>query len=53
MIYGKSLIFDEAGISYFHEVFFGKSETLLEIEDQFGCSITRSVYVKKYNEYLS
>ena len=36
MIYGKSLIFDEAGISYFHEVFFGKSETLLEIEDQFG-----------------
>ena len=24
-----------------------------EVETQFGCSITRSVYVKKYNEYLS
>lgn len=28
------------------------SEHIKEVETQFGCSITRSVYVKKYGEYL-
>ena len=29
------------------------SSHINEVETQFGCSITRSVYVKKYNEYLN
>lgn len=28
------------------------SEYIKEVENQFGCSITRSVYVKKYSKYL-
>ena len=29
------------------------SENIGEVETQFGCSVVRSVYVKKYNEYLA
>lgn len=29
------------------------SDYIKEVEEQFGCSIVRSVYVKKYNEYLA
>jgi hypothetical protein len=28
------------------------SDMVSEVEKQFGCSVVRSVYSKKYNEYL-
>lgn len=40
----------DLGISPIQYVY---SEHIKEVEAQYGCSITRSVYIKKYNEYLN